>query len=295
MKRNLLVIVLMSILSSYSQNNIEKEFNDCYFNTMPDKGKKVKEYYLEYEKLLINEGILKDSSGVSYYHLFESILKEKLINLDVKYSLIDSINKLNYSGLIHANEKCIEKIKSNKNYKYSKSSIIKKKIDSLKDNLDPEKVSEVFLTVFDYKDFELDFYKLKTLLMIDISKSSSEINENEVKFSKERIANSLKIHLSKESQVQVSNKVLSGIELKDVVEKYILKNKKKSLIKLSVSRDLLYKKYVDFINHLELIFLELKNELSNNLYNKNYENLTVDEKQTFDSKYSFEVYQSDPE
>lgn len=262
---------------------------------MPDNGKEVRVFHSKYEKLLIKKGALKDNSGKSYYQLFESVIKEIPIDLSVNYSLIDSINKLSYSSLVHSNEKCIEEIKKNRNYKYSKTSIIKKKLDSLMNDLESEKVSEVFLSVLDSKDFELEFYKLRTLLMLEKYKFKEEIEESEEIYSKERILNSLEIHLSKDSQILISKEFSPKEKLKEVVKSYILKNKEKSLIKLSVSRDLLFNKYVDFINYFKLIFSEIKNELSNELYYKNYDKLTVKEVQAFNSVYSFEVYEAAPQ
>ncbi|MGY0408138.1 MAG: hypothetical protein ACWIPJ_07270, partial [Polaribacter sp.] len=201
MKRTLSIIItfLISFVVNAQEREIEKIYSDCYFNAMPKNGKEVKKYYKTYEKLLISKGILMDNSGKSYYKLFERVMSEKFIDTKTNYSLIDSINKLDYSDLVHSNIKCAKKIKSLKKYRNSNTFLLDKRMDSIKENFDRIKVSEIFLKTLDYKDFQIEFYKLRTLLMLEMNKSLSELDFEKPKYSKKRIKNSLNIYLSKEN------------------------------------------------------------------------------------------------
>ena len=296
MKRVLALILIFLSFSCNSQDRkIEKIYNDCYFNSMPDNGKQVKEYYKTYEKLLISVGLLKDNSSESYYKLFKKVLTEKLADTVTNFSLIDTINKLNYSDIVLFNVKCTEKIKALKEYKNSNTYILEKRIDSIKDNLSPEKQSKIILKTYDQRDFEIEYFKIRALLILEMYKTLSELDIHKPSYSKERIENALEISLSKENNISVNNKLVSNVELKNIIRNYLLKNKALSLITINSNRDTKYSYYIEFIEKSKSVITELKNEISKDLFNKKYENLSEAEKAELDNKYSFEVIENTPE
>ena len=296
MKKNVIFIVLIFsyLISNSQERKIEKIFSECYFKTMPENGKQVKKYYKSYESLLISNGLLKNNSGESYYELFKKILIGKLTDSKTNYSLIDSINGLNYSNLIHSNKKCTDKIKLLKEYKKSNSYIFEKRMDSIKRNSDPEKAFEVILNTLDYRDFEIEFYKLRVLLLLEMNKPMTEFDFDKPEYSKKRIENSLSIYLSKENIITIDQKLISKVEFENIVKNYLLSNKALSLIKINSSRDDLYSEYIKLIEHLNSIFSKLKNEISADHYNKKYEDLTKTETELIEKEYSFEIYEKEP-
>ena len=262
---------------------------------MPENGKQVKKYYKSYESLLISNGLLKDNSGKSYYALFEKILREKLVDSKTNYSLIDSINGLNYSNIIHSNKKCSDKIKSLKEYQNSNTYIFEKRMDSIKGNSEPEEAYEIILKTLDYNDFEIDFYKLRALLLLEMNKPMTEFDNDKPEYSKRRIENSLSIYISKENIITIDQKLTSKKEFENIVINYLLRYKGMSLISLNSSRGALYSEYVKLIDHLNSIFLKLKNKISKDRFNKKYANLTKTEKEVIENEYSFEIYETVPE
>ncbi len=294
-KLSLIIIFFVFFIGNSQERKIEKIYSDCYFNAMPENGKEVKKYYKIYENLLISNGFLKDNSGKSYYKLFEKVMTEKFVDTKTNFSLIDSINTLNYSNLVHANEKCTEKIKSLKKYKNSNTFLLEKRMDSIKEEFDLKNASEVFLKIFDYRDFEIEFYKLRVLLVLEMNKSLAEFEIETPKYSKERIENSLNIYLSKENIISINGKKTSKTEFKKVLEDYLLRNKKESLISIKSSRDAQYGEYLKLNENLELIFSNFKNKISIQHYNKNFEDLTKNEKEEIEKEYSFEIYHKEPE
>ena len=98
----IILLILISISCKSQDRVVEKTFNDCYFNSMPNQGKEIKTFHNEYESLLISNGILNDNSGESYYNLFKKIMRSEITDTKTNFSLIDSINKLSYTDLIHS-------------------------------------------------------------------------------------------------------------------------------------------------------------------------------------------------
>jgi|TARA_B110000037_G_C16981111_1_gene449051 hypothetical protein len=291
-----IIIIFFAVFVSNSQEReIEKIYSDCYFNAMPENGKEVKKYYKIYENLLISKDFLKDNSGKSYYELFEKVMTEKFVDTKTNYSLIDSINTLNYSNLVHANEKCTEKIKSLKKYKNSNTFLLEKRMDSIKEEFDLKNASEVFLKIFDYRDFEIEFYKLRVLLVLEMNKSVAEFEIETPKYSKERIENSFNVNLSKENIISVNGKKTSKTGFKNVLKDYLLRNKKESLISIKLSRDAQYGEYLKLNENLELVFSKLRNQISIEYFNKEFNSLTKGEKGKIEKEYSFEIYEKEPE
>ena len=294
-KLSIIIIIFTFFISNSQEREIEKIYSDCYFNAMPENGKDVKIIYKKYEELLISEGILADSSAKSYYELFKKVIAEKFIDTKTEYPLIESINKLDYSDLIHSNIKCTEKIKELKKYRNSNTFLLEKRMDSIKENFDTEKASEVFLKTFSQKDFEIEYYKFRALLILEMNKSFSEIEMEEPKYSENRIENSLNLYFSEENLTSINGEKTSKKDLENIVTRYLSKNKEKSLIGIKSSRKALYGEYLKLIENLELIFLKFRNRIANERFNKEFESLTNNEKDEINKEYSFEIYDKEPE
>ena len=294
-KLSLIIIFFAFFIGNSQEREIEKIYSDCYFNSMPENGKEVKTIYKVYEKLLISKGILADNSGESYYTLFKKVMSEKFIDSKTNYSLVDSINKLEYSNLIHYNTKCTEKIKSLRKYKNSNTFLLEKRIDSIKENFNPEKVAEIYIKTLNQKDFQIEFYKLRTLLVLEMNKSLLVLGIGKPKYSKERIENSLNIYFSKENLTSINGKRISKTELENIVIEYLSRNKEKSLISIKSSRQAIYGEYLKLIENLKSIFSKFKTKISIQRFNKKFGNLTKNEREKIEREYSFEIYDKEPE
>jgi hypothetical protein len=295
-KKSILIITFLSFVFGFSQDRkIEKIYNNCYFNSMPENGKEVKKLYKNYERLLISKKILKNNSGNSYFKLFKKVMSGEFIDSKTNYSLIDSINELKYSNLIHFNTKCTEKIKALSEYKKSNTYLLEQRMDSIKEGFSTETASEIFLKTMNEKDFEIDYYKMRVLLLIERINSLRKL-ENEIpKYSEERINNSMEINLSNENIVFVNGIKTSKEEFQKTIEKYLINNKKKSLISINSSRDAQYGEYLKLIESINLVFERARNRISIEFYKKEFNELTKTEKEQIEKDYSFEIYNKEPE
>lgn len=295
-KKSILIITFFSFVFGFSQNRkIEKIYNDCYFNSMPENGREVKNLYKNYETLLISKKILKNNSGTSYFNLLKKVMSGEFIDNKTNFSLIDSINNLKYSNLIHFNTKCTEKIKSLSEYKKSNTYLLEQRMNSIKEDFSAEKATQIFLKTFNEKDFEIDYYKLRVLLLIERTNSLRKLKGEIPKYSKERINNSLKINLSKGNIISINGTETSKIEFKRIIENYLIENKKESLININTSRDAQYGEYIKLIENLNSVIEQIKNKISLEFYNKEYKSLTKTEKEKIEKEYSFKIYNNEPE
>ena len=288
-------LILISISCKSQDRIVEKTFNDCYFNSMPNQGKELKIFHNEYESLLISNGILIDNSGESYYILFKKIMRSEISDTKTNFSFIDSINKLSYTDLIHSTQKCSDKIKSLDIYKDSNTYRFEKTMDSLNDPYnDKIVVIEKIISSLNEKDFELDFYKIRALLIMERMNSISDLFEEKV-YSEKQLETAFKVLLTKKNEIIFQGKKVSNDNLKILVENYLRIAKKNSLIIIDTYRDVKYGDYVKFIKSFEYVFSKLRNELSEQKFNKQFENLTESEKEIIEKEYSFEIKENTPE
>lgn len=288
-------LILISISCKSQDRIVEKTFNDCYFNSMPNQGKELKIFHNEYESLLISNGILIDNSGESYYNLFKKIMRSEISDTKTNFSFIDSINKLSYTDLIHSNQKCTDKIKSLDIYKDSNTYRFEQTMDSLNDPYnDKIVVIEKIISSLNEKDFELDFYKIRALLVMEKMNSISDLFEEKV-YSEKQLETAFKVLLTKKNEIIFQGEKISNDNLKILVENYLRIAKKNSLIIIDTYRDVKYGDYVKFIKSFEYVFSKLRNELSEQKFNKQFENLTESEKEIIEKEYSFEIKENTPE
>lgn len=288
-------LILISISCKSQDGIVEKTFNDCYFNSMPNQGKELKIFHNEYESLLISNGILIDNSGESYYNLFKKIMRSEISDTKTNFSFIDSINKLSYTDLIHSNQKCTDKIKSLDIYKDSNTYRFEQTMDSLNDPYnDKIVVIEKIISSLNEKDFELDFYKIRALLVMEKMNSISDLFEEKV-YSEKQLETAFKVLLTKKNEIIFQGEKISNDNLKILVENYLRIAKKNSLIIIDTYRDVKYGDYVKFIKSFEYVFSKLRNELSEQKFNKQFENLTESEKEIIEKEYSFEIKENTPE
>ena len=288
-------LILISISCKSQDRIVEKIFNDCYFNSMPNQGKELKLFHKEYESLLISNGILTDNSGESYYNLFKKIMNSEIVDTKTNFSLIDSINKLSYTDLIHSNQKCTDKIKSLDIYKNSNTHRFEKTMDSLKDSYNDQiKMINGVISSLNEKDFELDYYKIRALLVMERMNSIPELFEEKV-YSERQLETAFKIILNKNNEIIFQGEKVSNDNLKVLVENYLRIAKSNSLIIIDTYRDVKYGDYVKFNKSFEFVFSKLRNELSEQKFNKQFENLTESEKKIIETAYSFEIKENIPE
>lgn len=254
--------------------SVENQLQNCLYESFSDRGKSIKREINEFEIFLIDKNILEDSSGKSYIEIYRKIIEIDDISFDFNYSFKDSIQNsqaFNMDKIIDCQTKLLNSSKFNNSKPYK----LKIVLDSLNEsgNISPSIVSKGILSVLDKEDFELEYYKFKALIMLDVTNSNVSLSKKWVKPDIEQYKNPFRIHLKGENQILVNNKIVNIQILKDSLRDYEKNYKSKSVIILKVERSVLYKNYIEIQNVITNEIENLRRELSIEKYNLDLDKL----------------------
>lgn len=280
MKKQLLSILFISLISfAYSQKErIEVQLQNCTYEQIENNGKELKSEIKEFENYLIKKKILIDSTGKSYINLFRKIERENDIEFDYNYSFTDSIQKIIIQDVYEQMDCQVDLINS-ENYPNTKVYKLQAVIDSIKTAGDimPSNIASGVLSVLEEKDFELEYYKIKTFVLLDATNTTSGITKTLVKNEKINLDKALKIYLNEKSEIIVNDRTINIKDLRTLVKKYESKNKSESIIALKTERETMYKTYIEVSNIIEDEIKLLREEVSRKKFSTEFDKLTTEQ------------------
>ena len=282
---------LFSSLTLFGQSkSVEEEFEECYFNSFPDKGVQVRKLFSDFEQKLLENRVLKDKSAKSYFSVFKKIFNNEDVKSVNNYSFIDSINSLDYSNkLIHFNYKCSEKVRKRADFNQSKTYKHQVEQDSISRlEIGFEEKSKLVLATFKEDDFTTEFSKLRVLLLVEFNENS-ELDNGDFKVSDDDLKNGIKLFLDSNSETLVENEKHQLKEVKALVKKYFYKKKQKSVILLNSSRAASYGKYIELTNLVKNVNQEVRNEYSMKVFDKKYVDLSKAKQKEINLKFPLKM------
>lgn len=266
----------------YSQTlRVEDKLMNCLYQSYEDNGTKFKKTLTEFEQLLINEKILKDSSGKSYVAIFEKIIEENDFNYNPSKSFFDLIMAIG----IPQSESFVICQSELKESEFIKSNELQKVLDSLKesDNFSPSTVANGILTVLNSRDFELDYYKMSVFFLFDmisyvnddgLSRKLPEIQEDDTEYD---LSKAINIYIDGNNQIFVNKRKVDIDQLKNALKEYEEKYKSQSIISVKTERRTRYQTYIDVQNAIVEEIRKLRTQLAKELYSKELDSLTKEE------------------
>lgn len=304
MKKNFLlhIIILLVFTSCSSQNKrIEKEFIDCSYQAYADNGTKLKMLISDYQKLLIKEKILTDSTAKSYRNLFQEIANgNKFTHISSK-SFFEQLQTIEQPDRILIEECQLKILRDSAKYDITKLRMLENAISSVQNSgdIEPSLIAQQILSVLTVKDFELDYYKLRTMLLFDVLNEDFGI-ENKLRTSTGKVIehdlkNALKISTNEKNEIFVNSRKVSVEKLKEWVKEYVEENKSNSVIWLSTSRETMYSSYIDIQNTITSAIQYLRDKHSNNEYQMEFGKLTDEQKEKIQNIYPIEIVETKPE
>ncbi len=283
MKLKILLTTLIATLfafCSHKNDRIETKIMDCSYLSYKDGGKELKKLISDYQKLLIREEILIDSSGYSYIKLLQSIGSTDPYDKIPSKFYTNEIYKIGKSDLEKVKE-CQRAITTDSlTYDISK---LKKLNEAAKralqhPDIQAPIVAQELLKVLTKNDFEIDFYKIKAFTLLSLLESNSGIYRKPLpeteKQKKYDLKNALKVTLDEKSEIYVNDKKVTMAKLKTLVRKYQLKNRSKSIISLKTTSETMYRTYVEVQNTITGEIRGLRNSLAKKKYNLEFDKLT---------------------
>lgn len=264
---------------------MEVKLMDCIYENFDDKGIEMKQTISDFEQLLINERILKDNTGKSYRAIFEEIASDDNFNFHPSQSFMDLIMNIPQPNSDSVRN-CQNTLLKNHNYDFSKGKKLQSVLESNQnsDNFEPSNMANGILKVLDENDFELDYYKFRTFLMLDLLNSEVKRSEklNEPKMD---ISNALKIYIDEKNKIFVEEDEIIIKELKPIILKYYKENKSNSVIALKTTKETMYREYIEVQNEIISAINTSRENLSKERFNEKYIDLTIDQKNEIDREY----------
>jgi len=247
MKKLILTYLTFGIFSIFCNSQsikVEDKLINCVYQNYEDNGTKFKKALTEFEQLLINENILKDSSGKSYIIIFEKIIEENDFKYNPSESFLDKIIDIGMPKLESFN-KCQSELKESE---FSKNNELRKIFDALK---------------------ESGNFSQSTIV-----RKLPEIQEEDIEYD---ISKSINIYIDRENQIFVNKEKVDIDALKTAVRNYEEKNKSESIISLKTERETMYSTYINVQNAVVGEIKKLRTRLAEERYNKELKNLTKEE------------------
>lgn len=295
MKKLILTYLIFGILTISCQGQTERieiKLMNCIYENYEDQGTEFKKILSDFEKLLIDEKILKDGTGKSYKAIFEKIIIDDDFDYNPSRSFLDEIIDIG----MPQNESfrnCQSKLRENSENKFSKGTELQTVLDSIKNsgNLTPSIVANGILSVLNEKDFELDFYKMSVFFLFDtisytnddgISRKLPDFKEDETEYD---LSKAINIYIDGNNQIFANKEKVNIEELKVQIREYEFKNKSESIIIFKAERETMYKTYVDVQNAIVGEIRSLREQLAEEKYKTELDKLT--EKQLIEIKYIY--------
>lgn len=280
-----IVILVAGIFAtaSFAQNErAEVKFMECAYQVYPDNGTALRQLMTSYENLLIEEGILADGSGQSYWDIFVSMSEDNEFGKLPNQSFIDKMMQLK-SADMDKGDACIRTLMVDAdNYDLSKMQGLEEAIinSEYTVNMEPGKMAKEVLTILSVEDFELDYYKMRTFLLFEvmnpnlgIASKTSDMGSAET----QDVNSPLFITLNAENQIFINSKMVDIDQLKLLVRAYEQENKEASLIVLQTVRETLYEKYITVQNAIVGEIQVLRKEFAEQKYNTTLEALNEEQ------------------
>jgi len=240
-------------LSSQGQvERIETKLMNCIYENYDDEGTEFKKALSDFEKLLIDEKILKDGTGKSYRAIFEKIEIENDFDYNPSKPFLNKIIEL---GILQNDlfKNCESDIREKSKNEFSKGTELQTVFDAIKNsgNISLSIVAQGILSVLDEEDFKLDYYKMKVYLLFDtisytddegISEKLPELKEDETEYD---LSKAFNIYIDGNNQIFVNKEKVDINTLKIKIRDYEYKFKSESIIFVKNEPATMYQTYID--------------------------------------------------
>ncbi|WP_162984870.1 ExbD/TolR family protein [Mesonia aquimarina] len=292
MKLKVIIIFLLivSILSCKSQDRGEVKLMECFYEHLDDNGVRMRQNMLDFQQLLINEGILRDASGKSYRSIFESLATKNNSSFQSPSEFFISYGKEKNTPLIFTMKTCNMAVLENKNNDLKKIVELNNQVATLQKggDLNTSQLSNAILEVLNEEDFELDYYKFKTFLLLDLLKSEQSFNK-ELPKSKLNSSNTFQLSIKKDNTILVDEVPTELGNLKTLLISYFKSQKSNSVVVLKTSKESKYKNYIEVYNEINSSLNAVRDIFSKKKFNRVYQSLADEEKEFVDKEYAIKI------
>ena len=276
----LLVVAVFIFNASYSQNySIEEQVLNCIYDSGKEVGLDLETEFLEFKKYLINEEVLSNDIGDSYFQIYQGIASKGRVSNYFEYFLIDTLIlhakefEFGFLELQNIQANCIASARNVDSIAYTESKLNRLSIamDSLQKlgNIHLGVIARVITNILTPLDFEHDYYKMVTMLALAMT-------ADVVSYKKEDVIipnHALHIVLDSKNRILVNREVVNLEDVSGLVFNYEKRYKDLSCICLKSSGYSAYRIYLRIQDKISNAITRLRMEKSKNNYGKKYEEL----------------------
>lgn len=286
----LALLVFLYTACDQQEDRLEVELMNCVYSSYPDGGIQLKKTITNFEEVLVKDGILKDNSGKSYRDIFKKIANHENISYQPSQSFLKEWQKVGPPDTDKVKRCQLKLLLRLQTTKEEKLDVI---MDSLlqHQNVSAANVANLYLSVLDNKDFELDYYKfrfLSTFSMLDTNNGilrSLPIAEEKEEEKEYDLKGALEIYLNENSEILVNQQLVSLSELKERVREFESKNRSASVIKFSTSNEARYAAYMQIQTAVSDEINKLRDELSRQQYGLDFQELNAEQAEEIQNTY----------
>ena len=279
------LLFLSTALLSCTQENdeIEDVLLYCLRTSYKSKQVDLQGELSEFEKYLVDKGILKSTSGQSYYDFCKQVAELNDFPGEIDVVRFDNLYKVRPDE--YYNPECLKgliKIDSSGmiSSKYFQMTVKMQEVASTGD-VSPFGMANTIISVLSPSDFEKPYYRAIALLTI-LNTSDIEtgllrtltpvkpVNDSEYP--------SVLILANKNNEIVFNDSVVNPETLKIDLYRFIKENGANHVIVFSNEKGTTYDCYLTVQDYIAEVYLRLRNEKSKELFNKSYMELDGTEK-----------------
>ena len=284
----ILFLILISCSKNNETNNIYDTYNDCYAQNFTIKNKSIKYYIKQYEDILIENNLLKDSTANSYVDFLFEFSNYDFIDLKTRYSFLDSIEGLRF-GKDALN--CVNKISNHKDFKkgiwgrylnYVKTNSLELNKNTTLEFLSSQPID----SIFNEDTFKYDFFKHKIFNIIPVYDG---IQKGKILYKKGNYPIRAEIKIDSLNNVYWNSELINVAEISDKTFNYLNNYSDETIFFLETNRKTPLGKYIQIQNEMMKGVNKFKNIISINKYQKKYNDLMQDERDSINKEFVIKI------
>ena len=258
-------LILISPLSAQELPQFIRERIDfCDSKFSDEQAKQLLEDLNELEDYFIKKRLLKDKSGISYRAVYERIVNENDLSfeIDTTFELLDTLGFQVYtscfykaltpeqlSALTLRHQEAAERIANNN-----------------EGDITPSIVAQRILDNLTIDDFELEFYRVSSLLTfyrIAYPAPSLDLGLPNLSQNTDTDIETIELVLNKNNQIEIEKNILTLEEAEEKIYQFLLTEPLKKGVEFTPSRDASYESYLELLEMLNSVYDSLKEEFGN--------------------------------
>lgn len=281
MKQIIIIVYLLTGLISCGQkkDRIESVLLDCLESSYNEIGVDLNRELDALEQYLIDDGTLHSNSGQAYFNFYKRVVEINDIPNEIDIDKFENLMKL--KPIEYYSSSCINNLKKNDsteiiNSKYYQMTLKMQEVVT-NGEISPSSVANAIISVLKPSDFDKPYFRAIALLTI-LNTSNIETGlKRELLPKKQKDYSdfrSVSILANSKSEIILNDKIISSETLKNKLYDFIKNNQEHHLIVFSSEKGTTYDFYLKVQNHIFETYSRLREEKSQELYNKSFSELS---------------------